>query len=95
MDEVTGSSPVWSTMKAKKITQAERKEMQATIAKLGETERHEILADLVLFAQRAIAILDDLAKGSNLSAKEKREIEESISVGPQWLRYSRRVKRQK
>ncbi|PIR84078.1 hypothetical protein COU18_01605 [Candidatus Kaiserbacteria bacterium CG10_big_fil_rev_8_21_14_0_10_51_14] len=82
-------------MKAKKITAEDRKEMKAIVSKLGEREKDEVLADLVLFAQRAIVILDDLTKHSTLTPKEKREIEDSISVGPQWLRYSRRIKRQK
>ncbi len=82
-------------MKPKKITAENRKEMKAIVSKLGQQEKNEVLADLVLFAQRTIVILDDLTKHSTLSEKEKREIEESISVGPQWLRYSRKVKRQK
>ncbi len=82
-------------MKTKKITLADRKRMAGIVAKLKPEERDELMADLVLFAERAIPVLDELIKNSTLTTKEKREIEDSISVGPQWLRYSRRVKRSK
>lgn len=82
-------------MKAKKITEADRKRMRDRIAHLKQAEKDELLSDLTLFAERAIQALEELAKQSGMTPKEKREIEDSISLGPAWLRYSRRVKRQK
>jgi hypothetical protein len=82
-------------MKAKKVTAADRKRMLGVVQKLKDDERNQVLADLLLFADRAIGILDQLTRESTLSPKEKKEIEDSISVGPQWLNYTRRVKRQK
>jgi hypothetical protein len=82
-------------MKPKKITAADRKRMASVVSKLKSTEKDEVLADLVLFAERAISILDELTKHSTLTPKEKKEIEDSITVGPKWLQYTRRVKRQK
>lgn len=82
-------------MKIKKVTAADRKRMLEIVTSLKEGERDQVLADLLLFADKAISILDELTKSSTLSQKEKKEIEDSISVGPQWLNYKRRVKRQK
>ncbi len=82
-------------MKVKKITAADRKEMFIAVGKLDQRGKDQALADLVLFAQRAIPILDELTRDSSLSPKEKKEIEDSITVGPQWLKFSRRIKRQK
>lgn len=82
-------------MKIKKITAVDRKQMIADIAKLDQKGKDQALAELVLFAQRAIPILDELTKDSSLPAKEKKEIEDSITVGPQWLKFSRKIKRQK
>jgi hypothetical protein len=82
-------------MKIKKVTAAERKRMLEIVAGLTDKERNQVMADLLLFADRAIAALDELTKNSDLTAKEKKEIEDSIAVGPQWLRYSRRIKRSK
>ena len=82
-------------MKIRKITAADRKEMLVAITKLDQKGKDQALADLILFAQRAILILDELTRGSALSPKEKKEIEDSITVGPQWLKFSRRIKRQK
>ena len=95
MREVTGSSPVRSIMKAKKITAEDRKRMLAVVEKLQQKDKDQLLAELALFAQRAIIVLDELTKQSSLSPKEKKEIEDSISVGPQWLNYRRRVRREK
>lgn len=80
-------------MKAKKITAADRKKMLDIVKGLKPDERDIVLADLILFAQRAIGVLDELTKQSSMTPKEKREIEDSISLGPQWLRYTRRVRR--
>ncbi|HEY4527401.1 MAG TPA: hypothetical protein VJK53_06205 [Candidatus Paceibacterota bacterium] len=82
-------------MKAKKITAADRKRMFEIVSKLKPEEKDEVLAALLLFAQRAMHILDELSKDAGLSQKEKKEIEDSITVGPQWLKFSRRIKRQK
>ena len=82
-------------MKVKKITAEDRKLMGGFVAKLKPTQKDEAIADLLLFADRSIKIFDELTKHSTLSQKEKKEIEDSITVGPQWLRYSRRIKRQK
>ncbi len=81
-------------MKIKKVTAADRKRMLGIVNSLKEGERDQVLADLLLFADRAINAIDELTKSSTLPAKEKKEIEDSISVGPQWLRYSRKIKRQ-
>ena len=69
--------------------------MRDLVTQLKPAEKDEVVADLVLFAERAIGILDELTKHSTLTPKAKKEIEDSITVGPEWLRYSRRVKRQK
>jgi len=82
-------------MKIKKITESERKEVLAEVSKLDQKGKDKILADLILFAQRAIPILEELTKDSSLPAKEKKEIEDSITVGPQWLKFSRKIRRQK
>jgi hypothetical protein len=82
-------------MKIKKVTAADRKRMLSLVQGLKEGERDQVLADLLLFADRAIAIIDELTKSSSLSAKEKKEIEHSISVGPKWLHYSGKIKKQK
>lgn len=82
-------------MIVKKITVADRKKMLAEISKLDQKARDQALADLILFAQRAIPILDELTKDSSLPAKEKKEIEDSITVGPQWLNFTRKVRRKK
>ena len=65
------------------------------VSKLDQKGKDQALADLILFAQRAIPILDELTKDSSLSAKEKKEIEDSITVGPQWLNFTRKVRRKK
>ena len=82
-------------MKIKKITEGERKEVLAEVSKLDQKGKDRVLADLILFAQRAIPILEELTKDSSLPAKEKKEIEDSITVGPQWLNFRRKIRRQK
>lgn len=69
--------------------------MSQAISRLSQSERDTVIADLVLFAKRAITILEELTEHSNLTAKEKKEIEDSITVGPAWLNYTRKVKRRK
>ena len=98
MDEVGVRLPVGPQnrgMKIKKITESERKEVLAEVSKLDQKGKDKILADLILFAQRAIPILEELTKDSSLPAKEKKEIEDSITVGPQWLKFRRKIRRQK
>ena len=98
MDEVGVRLPVGPQnrgMKIKKITESERKEVLAEVSKLDQKGKDKILADLILFAQRAIPILEELTKDSSLPAKEKKEIEDSITVGPQWLSFKRKIRRQK
>jgi len=80
-------------MKTKKITASDRRGMLIEVSKLDQKEKDQALADLILFAQRTIPILDELTKDSSLPPKEKREIEDSITVGPQWLNFKRKVKR--
>ena len=82
-------------MKIKKITPSERKQVLTEVAKLDEKGKDQVLADLILFAQHAIPVLEELTKDSSLPAKEKKEIEDSITVGPQWLNFRRKIRRQK
>jgi hypothetical protein len=82
-------------MKTKKITAADRKEMLKKIGELDQKGKDQALADLILFAQRAIPILDELTRDSSLTSKEKKEIEDSIKVGPQWLNFTRTIRRKK
>ena len=80
-------------MKPKKITAIDRKRVLGEVSKLDQKGKDQALADLILFAQRAIPILDELTRDSSLSAKEKKEIEDSIKVGPQWLNFTRTIRR--
>ena len=54
-------------MKVKKITAADRKLMVAAVGKLSPKEKDQAIADLILFAQRVIPIIDELTKDSTLS----------------------------
>ena len=82
-------------MKIKKITPADIKRVLGIIATLKPAEKDETIAYLLLFADRAKYALNQLIKHSDFSKAEKKEIEDSISVGPQWLNYTRRVVRSK
>ena len=58
-------------MKIKKITTTERKEVLTEVTELDQKGKDRVLADLIIFAQRAIPILEELTKDSSLPAKEK------------------------
>ena len=84
-------------LKIQKVTKEELRTLQTLISKRSDAEKDFLLASLYLSTQRMVDIIRYLLSKADmqLTKKEEREIEDSISVGPSWLNYSKKVKRKK
>ena len=82
----------------KRYTKTDITRIQKTISeKLSQKERDFVIASLIVSVDSLTGIIEQLieAKGIELTKKEKREIERSASIGPQWLNYTVKIKDKK
>ncbi len=80
-----------------KVTKEELKKLQGIISARTQTEKDLLLASLYISTERMGEMIKFLMakREGPLTKKEEREIEDSISLGPSWLNYSKKVKRKK
>ena len=74
--------------------QAVLKKYFEEVSKASEAEKNVMLANLMWQVQHIIEILKNSVKEKEF-AKEIKEIENIISLGPKWLNFTRKVKKRK
>ena len=86
--------------KIRKIEIQEINKVKEKIAKLSQAEKDRILAALLLTSDRLAEILKSIITSDiDLSKKEKDkfhdEIEQAVSIGLSWLKYSYKLRKKK
>lgn len=62
-------------------------------------DKDKILAALIIYVEEMGEVMEDLLKlvktDKKPSARDIKEIEDTLSLGPTWLNYTRKIKRKK
>ncbi len=78
----------------KKIKAADIKKKHKEIESLTPSQKDFLLASLLVSFEKLAEIVSAVLPTLDLTPKEKKEIEKSISVGPSWLNVSIKTKKE-